>query len=214
MQLKRENQPEQTESYTQSSQDFLADDYVQPDAQRKPYKKKNRFPLLELTFVLIIIGGLASLVLPNFLNCANKAKQSEAKHYVGSMNRGQQAFFAEKGAFSDSIEKLGLGIKTQTTNFNYSVRVTKLAAFNYGIARKDASKPLKSYVGAVFVVPSTSVKPITTQDELTTLAILCEANALGISKPDEPIYQNGKLSCGSNTTDILSNPPIKKQVLP
>lgn len=164
--------------------------------------KDQGFTLLELTFVVIIIGGLAALVLPSFLNCSNKAKQSEAKQYVGSMNRGQQAYFLEQKAFYNSIGKLGLGIKTQTTNYNYSTRATANAAFSYGVARKEASKPLKSYVGAVFAVPSHSENSKAAKDEITTVAILCEANSPGTSKPADPTYQNGVVACGSNTRDI------------
>jgi type II secretory pathway pseudopilin PulG len=62
--------------------------------------------LIELLVVIIIIGILAAIALPSFLNQANKAKQSEAKTYVGSMNRGQQAYFLENDTFvgDDSSE--------------------------------------------------------------------------------------------------------------
>ena len=56
---------------------------------------------------------------------ANKAKQSEGKQYVDSMNRAQQAKFAENGTFSTSVDTLGLGIKTEITNYKYSVGATK-----------------------------------------------------------------------------------------
>ncbi|MCX5963441.1 MAG: prepilin-type N-terminal cleavage/methylation domain-containing protein, partial [Cyanobacteria bacterium] len=49
-------------------------------------KRDGGFTLIELLVVIIIIGILASIALPSFLNQANKAKQSEAKTYVGSMN--------------------------------------------------------------------------------------------------------------------------------
>jgi prepilin-type N-terminal cleavage/methylation domain-containing protein len=164
--------------------------------------KDQGFTLMELTFAVIILGGLAAIALPNFLGCANKAKQSEAKQYVGSMNRAQQSYILEKKAFGKSVEDLGLGIKTQTDNYDYSIRTTAKAAFSYGVARKDASKPLKSYVGAVFVVPSTLVKSKAAKEEMTTVAILCQAISRGTSKPAAPTYQNGKLACGSNTHEL------------
>ena len=52
------------------------------------------FTLIELLVVIIIIGILSAIALPSFLNQANKAKQSEAKQYTGSMNRAQQAKLA------------------------------------------------------------------------------------------------------------------------
>lgn len=77
------------------------------------------FTLIELLVVIIIIGILSAIALPSFLNQANKAKQSEAKTYVGSMNRAQQAFYLEQNQFAADGEfgSLGLGIATQTTNY-------------------------------------------------------------------------------------------------
>jgi type IV pilus assembly protein PilA len=79
------------------------------------------FTLIELLVVIIIIGILSAIALPSFLNQANKAKESEAKQYTGSMNRAQQAKFAELGGFATTVDALGLGIKTQTTNYKYNI---------------------------------------------------------------------------------------------
>jgi type II secretory pathway pseudopilin PulG len=82
---------------------------------------------------IICIGVANAFVLPIFLNSTNTSKQREGKEYVGSMNRAQQAYYAENSVFSTSVNALGLGIKTEKTNFKYSVSATKKAAFNYGI---------------------------------------------------------------------------------
>ncbi|MEG3850974.1 type IV pilin-like G/H family protein [Microcoleus sp. herbarium19] len=133
---------------------------------------------------------------------AIKAKQSEGKQYVGSlMNRAQQAYFAENGTFSNSIEALGLGIKTETTNYKYSIRVTKTAAFNYGVSKKY---DLKSYFGGVFLVPAKELD----RNAMTTVSILCEPEKRLLvrfkptDEPAEPIYQNGEVICGKGTTEV------------
>ncbi|NJK69465.1 MAG: general secretion pathway protein GspH [Microcoleus sp. SU_5_3] len=149
-----------------------------------------------LVLLILLMPVIGVLVLPSFLCNANKAKQSEAKQYVGSMNRAQQAYFAEKGAFSTSIEALGLGIKTETTNYKYSLRVTKQAAFHYAVSKL---KKEKSFVGGVFLVPADPNAP---KDAMITPAILCEADSRGTIKPAEPTYQNGKLICGKGTTAV------------
>ena len=148
------------------------------------------FTLIELLVVIIIIGILSAIALPSFLNQANKAKQSEAKQYTGSMNRAQQAKYAETGGFvTDTIDKLGIGIKTQTTNYKYAVSGTSESnVANQGIPTVGA---LKAYTGSVVlaVVASTT--------EATTLAILCESNGTqtsaltGVTTTPNPVCATG-----------------------
>ena len=58
---------------------------------------------------------------PDPQNQVRKVKQSEAKQYVNSMNKGQQAYFAEKSVFRTSVEALGLGfrMRQQITNIHF-----------------------------------------------------------------------------------------------
>ena len=135
------------------------------------------FTLIELLVVIIIIGILAAIALPSFLNQANKAKQSEAKTYVGSMNRGQQAFYLENDEFSSNIGDLGLGIKTQTSNYKYVIDPPVAAPA--GITNRaqpidkdgnlNAEASIKAYIGGV------NIATVQATSEATTLAVLCEA---------------------------------------
>jgi len=145
---------------------------------------------------LVVIGIAAAIALPSLLNMSSRGcggRQAEGKTYVGSMNRAQQAYYLENDKFGDSISKLELGIKTQTENYNYSVRLTPNAAFNYAQSRKSDAK---SYVGAV------TVKIDKATGEKLTEAILCEANSPGLIIPGEPKVVNGKLICASNTKQL------------
>ena len=81
------------------------------------------FTLIELLVVIIIIGLLAAIALPSFLNQSNKARFAEAKSYVGTMSRLQQAYYLEKQTFTGDINKLGLGVNTASSSFTYSVAV-------------------------------------------------------------------------------------------
>jgi type IV pilus assembly protein PilA len=147
-------------------------------------------------------------ILVGFEGMATKAKQSEGKQYVGSMNRAQQAKFAENDALATSVDALGLGIKTETNNYKYSLRVTQTASFNYAVAK---NKTLKDYVGGVFLVPAKKLDPNARRDEMMTVAILCETEkrpwfrVKRTDEPDEPaepIYQNGEVICGKGTTEV------------
>ena len=130
------------------------------------------FTLIELLVVIIIIGILAAIALPSFLNQANKARQSEAKSYTGSMNRAQQAYFLEKNQFSSDIPVLGLGIKTTTENYTYTiVRPAADARIKADGLGSPNAPALKGYAGTTWTgVTSTG-------GEATTLAILCESIA-------------------------------------
>jgi len=59
------------------------------------------FTLIELLVFIIISGILSAIALPAFLNQANKAKQSEAKQYIASLDKGQPAYYAEMGVNGD-----------------------------------------------------------------------------------------------------------------
>ncbi|MEG4502453.1 type IV pilin-like G/H family protein [Microcoleus sp. F6_B4] len=151
---------------------------------------------LLLLMGIVVMGAIA---LPSFLYTSHRCRIPEAKQYVGSMNRAQQALFIEKSAFGTSVDALGLGIKTETTNFKYSIRATKKAAFNYGVSKE---KKLKSYVGGVFRVPAKNFEPNAAKQEITTTSILCEADSPGTIKPAEPTSENGKIACGKGTTQV------------
>lgn len=84
------------------------------------------FTLIELLVVVIIIGVLAAVALPNLLAQVGKARETEGKNAVGTINRGQQAYHFEAGAFSPSINDasiatvtnpLGVAIESQYYTF-------------------------------------------------------------------------------------------------
>jgi hypothetical protein len=153
--------------------------------------------------LLMGIGVIGAIALPSFLVSGGGGcippKTGEARQYVASMNRAQEALWIEKSAFSSSVDALRLGIKTETTNFKYSIRATKEAAFNYAVAKDNH---LKSYVGGVFLVPAKNFEPNAAKEEITTTYILCEADFAGTIKPAEPTYENGKIGCGKGTIQL------------
>jgi type IV pilus assembly protein PilA len=168
-----------------------------------PYKKSKSWvdTLVRITFIYVPpVIILAAIAFSFVTSCGSppKAKESEAKQYIGSMNRGQQAKYAEDGAFSNSINALGLGIKTQTTNYKYSISATKNAAFSYAVSIRE-TKDFKSYVGAVFLVPVSQAA----NKEKTTVSILCAANSPGNTQPPDPILQNGNPVCAAGSRVVI-----------
>ncbi|WP_324281915.1 type IV pilin-like G/H family protein [Cyanobacterium aponinum UTEX 3221] len=72
-------------------------------------KSVSGFTLLELLIVMIIVGILAAISIPNFINQVGKTRESETKSYLGLIARGQQGYHWEKRTFAPQLELLGVG---------------------------------------------------------------------------------------------------------
>ena len=132
----------------------------------------------------VIMLTLSAIALPSFTNQANKAKQSEAKQYVASMNKGQQAVFAEKTSFASKIPDLGLGIKSETDNYKYQIPQKSNNSVVVAVAEPKKSG-LKGYVGIV------------ASEKDSTSALFCEESQASTSFPDLSTIVNQK-SPGNN----------------
>lgn len=142
-------------------------------------------------FGLILLGIIAAIALPSFLNQANKARQAEAKNYVGSMLRAQQAYQIEKGTFSQSIQDLGLSIQPETENYRYQI-VPQSGNKSVMITAQAKTEMLKSYTGAVFVIKK--------GQEARTIAGICESDSPTTTPPAMP-------NVVSNGTNSVECPP-------
>ncbi len=141
--------------------------------QRK--KGDKGFTLIELLVVIIIIGILAAIALPAFLNQANKAKQSEAKQYVGALMRSQQAYFLEKSAFTDQFTDLAKPVASQTENYKYVMTKTAGTDAIVNVQGNTLKPPLRSYIGGVALTSAGG-----TSNETTTSALMCEMKQPGV----------------------------------
>ncbi|MBD1886579.1 type IV pilin-like G/H family protein [Microcoleus vaginatus] len=150
--------------------------------------------------LLIVIGVFFSVAVPSFQVKLRNNKQWEPRDYISLINKRQQAYFAKKSVFSNSVKALGIRIiKTETENYKYSHHTTKKATFNYGVSKH---KNLKSCVGGVFVIPAPKVESKASKNPITTTSILCGSDSAGTIKPPEPTYQNGKIACATGTIEL------------
>jgi type IV pilus assembly protein PilA len=161
------------------------------------------FTLIELLVVIIIIGILAAIALPSFLNQSNKAKQGEAKTYVSSINKGQQAYYTEKGTFvtaNANFNNLGLGIPTTTTNYDYAITgsfsatsSTANAAIGKATAKNAA---LKAYAGRV------NIASIAATSETSSYSVNCEEKNPGAAPSNPGFTAPDALACSATQENV------------
>jgi hypothetical protein len=125
---------------------------------------------------------------------AARAKQSEAKTYVGSLVRSQQAYLLEHNKFTDSITDLGLGIASETDNYSYSIETQGSVAMAKASAKRDG---LKSYTGTVFIL-----KVEGSGDSTTTGTVLCESKDKTKTAPDAAELIDNKPTCTKNSETV------------
>ena len=97
----------------------------------KLWKRQTGFTLIELMIVVAIIGILAAIAIPNFMQYQAKSKQSEAKTNLGGIYTSEVAYFGENNAFSNSFTAIGFQVaSTGTQRYTFTLGGTALTSAN------------------------------------------------------------------------------------
>ncbi|MBD2036140.1 prepilin-type N-terminal cleavage/methylation domain-containing protein [Leptolyngbya sp. FACHB-321] len=157
-------------------------------------QQEQGFTLLEVTIVLVISGILAAIALPSFLNQASKAKQIEAKMYLGTLNRAQQSYILERTQFADTVNHLGIAFPS-SLNYGYSIRLNS-AGNQYAVHdAKSLSVSLRPYVGVVAIAQSGT-------GDARIEVVLCESKAAQQGKAEQPVINATSVKCASSTKPV------------
>lgn len=76
----------------------------------KNRKNQKGFSLIELMMVVVIIGVLAGVGIPQYQKFQMKAKQSEVKSLLSGMYTSQKAFYAEWNQYYGDFNAVGYGL--------------------------------------------------------------------------------------------------------
>jgi type IV pilus assembly protein PilA len=108
----------------------------------KALRKQEGFTLIELMIVVAIIGILAAIAIPNFLQYQMKSRQSEAKTNLQAVKTSEISFQAERGCYIGVLAEVGSVAP---------VAGTKSTPFLWGAGTAPtAGAPLWCVAGGVF----------------------------------------------------------------
>ncbi len=126
---------------------------------------------------IMVVGILAAISLPSFLNQVGKARGSEAKSNLGIVNRAQQAFQLENNSFAKALKDLDAKVSPKYFSYEVVPSNSKSEAFTTATPVSPGGD-LKSYTGFIFLLnPSTS--------EVVTG--ICETDEPSSTPPEIPL---------------------------
>jgi type IV pilus assembly protein PilA len=160
-------------------------------------KGNEGFTLIELLVVIIIVGVLAAIALPSFLNQIGKARGSEAKSNLGVINRAQQSYRLENSTFASTLTNLDAQISPKFYTYTPSAGTytTKTLA-----AIVTGNNDLKVYASGVAQSGSDN----------TVSSILCESIKTAGNTGSSNVTMNGSATAtASGSCDTTNAVEIK-----
>ena len=83
--------------------------------------KNSGFTIVELVVVVVIIGILASLALPQYIKTVERSRQSEALTNLAAIRGAQTRYYLENAIYAGNFTVLDIDNLTIGTYFSYEV---------------------------------------------------------------------------------------------
>ena len=120
-------------------------------AKRSTKRSKNSqsgFTLVELLIVVVIVGILSAVALPQFFSQTKKAAATEGTQTASSIAKQAAAYYLEQGSLGDvdkTCETYAGKLNVKNTNFTYACQGTK-EKFEVVATGKDTNDNTKGVV--------------------------------------------------------------------
>ena len=129
-----------------------------------------------------------------FRSQASRSRESEAKSWIGAINRAQQAYRLENIDFAATLEDLQVGLPSETYLYSYAIESQPDPGLSVMTTARAKEEGLRSYTGAVFVIETGS-----------TISIICETDTTSMTPPEMPAPPkdaNERPSCPAESSEL------------
>lgn len=89
------------------------------------------FTLVELLVALVVVGVLAGVALPSFLDSIRKGRRSEAFAALSAVQQSQERWRANSPAYTTTLGSGGLNLPASTSGGYYGIALASASATSY-----------------------------------------------------------------------------------
>ncbi len=99
-----------------------------------PRRGSRGFTIVELLIAVVVVGVLAAVALPSFLDSIRKGRRAEAFAAISAVQQAQERFRGNNANYASTVSALtALGAVATSANGRYAISVANASATGYDI---------------------------------------------------------------------------------